>query len=159
MSSPNPIPAGYDALIPYLVVRGADKAIAFYKELFGAVELERMVYPDRPLVMHAEIKIHDHVLMLGDENPEFGVLSPLANSGPPPISVMLYVPDVDAVFSKALSMGATSVMAPMDAFWGDRYGRFADPFGHHWSVATRTRDLSPEQIRQGAEEWAKKCRK
>lgn len=139
-------------MIPYLVVRDAAKAIDFYKELFGATELLRMTHPDRPLIMHAEIKIRDHVLMLGDENPQGNVLSPLSLNGPSPVSVMLYVKDVDAVFNKAVSLGAKPVLPPMDMFWGDRFGKFVDPFGHLWSVATHQEDLTPEEMAKGAAE-------
>jgi PhnB protein len=154
-----PIPDGYDALIPYLVVRGASKAIDFYKELFGATELQRMPYPDKPDVLaHAEIKIRNNVLMLGDENPQMNVLSPQSLNGPSPVSVMIYVPDVDAVFKKAASMGVKVIMPPMDMFWGDRFGKFVDPFGHQWAVATHTKDLTPEQIAKGAQAaFAEKC--
>ena len=154
-----PIPDGYDALIPYLVVRGASKAIDFYTELFGATELHRMPYPDKPDVLaHAEIKIRNNVLMLGDENPQMNVLSPQSLNGPSPVSVMIYVPDVDAVFKKAASMGVKVIMPPMDMFWGDRFGKFVDPFGHQWGVATHTKDLTPEQIAKGAQAaFAEKC--
>jgi len=154
--STNPIPDGYDSLIPYLVVRDAAKAIDFYKELFGATELQRMPYPDRPLLMHAEIKIRNHVLMLGDENPEMNVLSPKSLKGPPPISVFLYVPDVDGVFSKAVSLGSTPQLPPTDMFWGDRYAKFVDPFGHHWAIATRKKVMTPAEMAAGAAEFFKK---
>lgn len=144
------IPDGYDALIPYLVVRGAAKAIDFYKELFGATELLRMPYPDSSMLMHAEIKIRDHVLMLGDENPECKSLSPLSLNGPSPVSIMIYVQDVDALFKKAASMGAKVVMPPEDMFWGDRFGKLLDPFGHTWAVATHKKDMTPEEMQRGA---------
>ena len=152
-ASTKAIPDGYDALIPYLVVRGAVKAIDWYKEVFGATEHLRMPYPEKPdMLMHAEIQIRGHYLMLGDENPQFNCLSPLSLNGPSPASVMIYVPDVDATFAKAQAAGAKVVMPPADMFWGDRYGKFSDPFGHQWAVATHTRDLSPEEIAQGAAE-------
>jgi uncharacterized glyoxalase superfamily protein PhnB len=153
--SAKPIPEGYDALIPYFVVRDAAKAIDFYKEVFGATELVRMPSPDGKKIMHAEIKIRSHVLMLGEEHPQMGVLAPQANTAPP-VAVMYYVPDVDALFNKAVSKGAKPLMPPMDMFWGDRYGKFADPFGHHWSVATHIKDVSPADMAKGAAEWAKK---
>ena len=147
-----PIPDGYDALIPYLVVRGAAKAIDFYKQLFGATELLRMAYPGSTLIAHAEIKIRNHVLMLGDENPQMQCLSPLSLNGPSPVGVMIYVPNVDEVFNKAVSLGAKPIMPPMDMFWGDRYGKFTDPFGHQWAVATHIKDLTPDEIAKGAAE-------
>src|SRR5688572_21965211 len=139
------IPDQYDALIPSLVVRDAAKAIEFYKNVFGATELMRMNYPDSPKVAHAEIKIRNHVLMLGDECPEMGVLAPQPIGKMPSSSIMIYVADVDAVIAKALANGATSAMPIMDMFWGDRYGKFLDPFGHLWGVATHKKDVTPEE--------------
>ena len=156
MSKAKPIPDGYDALIPYLVCRGAAKAIDWYKQVFGATEKLRMSPPDQPtIVMHAELQIRGHYLMLGDENPQRGALSPLSLNGPPPGGVMVYVPDVDAVFAKAQSLGAKPIMPPTEMFWGDRYGKFTDPFGHQWSVATHIKDPTPEEIAKGAEEACK----
>src|SRR5262249_11482282 len=139
------IPNTYDSLIPSLVVMDAAKAIAFYKDVFGAEELMRMNYPDSPRIAHAELKIRDHVLMLGDECPEQGVVAPKPGGPPPSQSTMIYVTDVDATFAKALSKGANAVMPPMDMFWGDRYGKFIDPSGHLWGVATHKKDVSPEE--------------
>lgn len=153
--SVKPIPDGYDALTPYLVVRNADKAIEFYKELFGATELMRMSSPDGKSVMHAELKIRNSVMMLGDENPRMNVFAPDASGKPPPVSVMWYVPDVDALFKKAVSMGAKGLMPPMDMFWGDRFCKFADPFGHLWGVATHKQDLTPAEMAKAGEQWAK----
>ena len=149
------IPDGYDALIPCAIVRDAAKAIEFYKDIFGATELMRMNYPDSPKIAHAEIKIRNHVLMLGDENPQMGAVAPQPTATPPPASVMLYVDDVDAVFNKAVGKGAKSMMPPMDMFWGDRYGKFIDPFGHLWGVATHKKDVSPAEMAKGAAEWGK----
>ena len=149
------IPDGYDALIPCAIVRDAAKAIEFYKDIFGATELMRMNYPDSPKIAHAEIKIRNHVLMLGDENPQMGAVAPQPAAPPPPASVMLYVDDVDAVFNKAVGKGAKSMMPPMDMFWGDRYGKFIDPFGHLWGVATHKKDVSPAEMAKGAAEWGK----
>ncbi len=149
------IPEGYDALIPSLIVRDAAKAIDFYKEVLGATEMMRMNYPQSNKIAHAEIKIRDHVLMLGDENPQMGAVAPQLSGGPPPASVMVYVSDVDATFNKALAKGARSMMPPMDMFWGDRYGKFVDPFGHLWGVATHKKDVSPEEMAKGAAEWGK----
>jgi uncharacterized glyoxalase superfamily protein PhnB len=112
-----------------------------------------MHYPNGQQIMHAELKIRSTVLMLADENPQWGTASPLGLSGQSPVSIMLYVPDVDATFAQATALGAKPILPPMDAFWGDRYGKFADPFGHLWSIATQRRDLSPEGIQQGAEAW------
>src|ERR1044071_6530900 len=104
--SAKPIPDGYDSLIPYLVVRGAAKAIEFYKQLFGATELLRMPDPGGTVIKHAELKIRISVLMLADENPAYDLLSPQSINGPPPSSLLLYLPDVDAVYEKAVALGA-----------------------------------------------------
>jgi uncharacterized glyoxalase superfamily protein PhnB len=151
-----PIPEGYDSLIPSFVVSDAEKAIQFYKQVFGATELVRMPYPESSKLAHAELKIRDHVLMLGDECPEMGVRAPQPSASSPPDSVMIYVTDVDAVYSKALSLGAKSLMPPTVMFWGDRYGKFIDPFGHQWGVATHVKDVTAEECAQGMAEWGKK---
>lgn len=142
-------------MIPSLIVRDGAKAIDFYKAVFGAVELMRMTYPGSSKIAHAEIKIRGHVLMLGDENPQMGAMAPPAGETMPPRAVMFYVPDVDATFKQALAQGAKAVMPPMDMFWGDRYGKFIDPFGHLWGVATHTRDVSPDEMSRAAAEWGK----
>ena len=149
------IPEVYDSLIPSLVVREAAKAIDFYKEVFGATELMRMNMPQSDKIAHAEIKIRNHVLMLNDESPQMGVLAPQPSPTPPACGVMLYVADVDATFKKATEKGAKPVMPPMDMFWGDRYAKFIDPFGHLWGIATHQKDVSPEECAKAMEEWAK----
>lgn len=156
--STKPIPEGLDSLIPYLCVRDAAKAIEFYKAVFDATESVRMPSPDGKKVVHAELKIRGHVLMLGEENPEMGALGPQPNGPPPPVSVMFYVADVDGLFKRATANGAKPLMPPMDMFWGDRYGKFIDPFGHQWGVATHIKDVTPEEMAKGAEEWAKKTK-
>jgi len=149
------IPDGYDALIPSRIVHDAAKAIEFYKTVFGATEVMRMNYPDSSKIAHAEIKIRNHVLMLGDENPQMGAFAPQLDGKMPPASVMIYVTDVDAVFNKALANGAKSMMPVMEMFWGDRYGKFVDPFGHLWGVATHKKDVTPEECARAATEWGK----
>jgi PhnB protein len=149
------IPTQYDSLIPSFIVRDAAKAIDFYKSVFGATELMRMPTSDGSKIAHAELKIRNHVMMLGDECPAMGALAPQPNGPPPPSSVMIYVSDVDAVYKKAVSNGSKAIMPPMDMFWGDRYGKFIDPFGHQWGVATHTKDVSPEECAKAAAEWAK----
>jgi len=141
--------------MPSVIVRDANKAIDFYKEVFGATELMRMNYPGSSKIAHAEIKIRNHVLMLGDENPQMGAVAPQPGGPPPATSVMFYVSDVDAIYNKALAKGAKAAMPPMDMFWGDRYGKFVDPFGHLWGVATHKKDVSPEEMAKGAAEWGK----
>jgi Uncharacterized protein conserved in bacteria len=150
------IPKQYDSLIPSLVVSDAAKAIQFYKDVFGAQEMMRMNYPDGAKIAHAELKIREHMLMLGDECPEMGVVAPKPGGPMPPRSTMIYVTDVDATFQKALSKGASPAMPPMDMFWGDRYGKFVDPFGHLWGVATHKKDVSPEECEEGMKNWGKK---
>ena len=153
--SAKPIPDGYDALIPSVIVRDAAKAIEFYKDVFGATELMRMNYPESPKIAHAELKIRNHVMMLGDECPEMGARAPQTGTSPSS-TVMVYVSDVDAIFNKAIAKGAKGTMPPMDMFWGDRYGKFMDPFGHLWGVATHKKDVSPEECEQGMKNWGAK---
>jgi len=146
-----PIPDGFHSVAPHLVVRGAAKAIEFYKKAFGAEEVARMATPDGKFVMHAELKIGDSIVMLGDEFPQMQRwVSPSSLKGTS-IALHLYVQNVDQAFKRAVDAGATVSMPVMDAFWGDRYGRITDPFGHEWSLATHKQDLTPEQIAQGAE--------
>ncbi|AET89340.1 MULTISPECIES: VOC family protein [Caballeronia] len=148
MSSPavDPIPQGMHSLTPHLVCAGAADAIEFYKRAFNAVELGRMPAPDGKL-MHAMVKIGDSMLMLVDEFPQFGSVGPKALKGSP-VTIHLYVEDVDATVKQAESAGAKVTMPVADMFWGDRYGRLEDPFGHQWSVATHKRDVTPEDMKQ-----------
>lgn len=139
-----PIPAGYHTVTPYLVIKNAVKALEFYKEAFGATEIMRLAAPDGK-VMHAEIKIGDSPIMLCDECPDWNALSPQTIGGTS-VSIMLYVEDVDGVVNRAVGAGAQVLMPVADQFWGDRMGTVADPFGHKWSVATHTEDVSPEEI-------------
>ena len=141
-----PIPDGMHSVTPHLVCAGAADAIAFYKAAFGAVELSRLPAPGGKL-MHGAVRIGDSVLMLVDEMPEWGALGPKALKGSP-VTIHLYVADVDAAVAKAVAAGAKVTMPIADMFWGDRYGQLEDPFGHRWSVATHTRDLSPDEIAQ-----------
>jgi uncharacterized glyoxalase superfamily protein PhnB len=142
-----PIPDGMHSLTPHIVCAGAADAITFYKKAFDAVELARLPGPDGKL-MHAMVRIGDSPLMLVDENPQCGMLGPKALEGSP-VAVHLYVRDVDATVARAVAAGAKVTMPVAEMFWGDRYGQLEDPFGHRWSVATHTRDLSPEAIREG----------
>ena len=144
--SVKPVPDGYHTVIPYLVVRGASDAIAFYAKALGATEQVRMPGPGGS-VMHAEIKIGDSIVMLSDENPEMGSISPATLNGTP-VSVFLYVPDVDALFTQAVAAGATALMPPTDMFWGDRFGKLKDPFGHEWAMATHIEDVTPEEMQK-----------
>jgi uncharacterized glyoxalase superfamily protein PhnB len=142
-----PIPEGMHALTPHLVCAGAADAIDFYKRAFNAVEEARIPGPEGKLI-HAAVKIGDSTLMLVDENPQWGALGPKALKGSP-VTIHLYVPDVDATVAQAVAAGAKVTMPVADMFWGDRYGQLEDPFGHRWSVATHTRDLTPEEMREG----------
>lgn len=139
-----PIPDGYHSVTPYLIIKGAADAIEFYKKAFGATELFRMAQPDGR-IGHAEIKIGDSPIMLADEFPEMNYLGPQSLGGTP-VSILLYVDDVDTVFPQAISAGGTEQKPLQDQFYGDRSGTFKDPFGHVWTVATHTEDLSPEEI-------------
>ena len=142
-----PIPEGYHTLTPYLVVKGAARALDFYKKAFGATELFRMAGPD-DRVMHAEFKIGNSMLMIGDEYPEMGpemnVIGP-ATLGGTPVGFCLYVEDADAVFAKAVAAGAKVVKPLANQFYGDRSGTVTDPFGHKWTVSTHIEDVTPEE--------------
>ncbi len=142
-----PIPDGMHSLTPHLVCAGAADAIEFYKRAFNAVETARLPSPGGRL-MHASVRIGDSTLMLVDEFPDMGSFGPKALKGSP-VTIHLFVEDVDATIAQAVAAGATLKMPAQDMFWGDRYGQLVDPFGHHWSVATHQRDLSPEQVREG----------
>ena len=155
MSQTKAIPDGFNSLTPHLVVAGAADAIGFYKAAFGAVEMSRMAAPDGRL-MNAQLRIGNSALMLVDEMPEWGALGPKALKGSP-VTIHLYVTDVDATVAQAVKAGAKLTMPVAEMFWGDRYGQLEDPFGHKWSVATHTRDLTPEQIRQGMAQMGKDC--
>lgn len=150
MATKNP-PTGYHSVTPSIVVRDAAKAIDFYKRAFGAEEIDRFVGPDGK-VMHAEIKIGDSRIMLGEESEQWGTRSPLSTNGLSG-SLHIYVPDVDMAFERALQAGAKVKYPLEDAFWGDRYGKVTDPFGHEWGIATRVKELSPEEMERAGKEW------
>jgi PhnB protein len=138
----NPIPKGYNTLTPYINVKNAEAAIKFYEKAFGAKETGRIIMPDGS-IGHAEIQIGDSKIMLSEENTAWGNLSPLSIGGSP-VCLCLYVEDVDAVFSRAISEGATITgeMQVKDQFYGDRTGSLTDPFGHKWSIMTHIEDVS-----------------
>jgi PhnB protein len=139
------IPEGYHSINPYLVVRNAAKAIDFYKKAFSAEERFRMHGPDGRAIMHADLKIGDSIFMLTEESTEMKSLSPESIGGSP-VSLYVYVKDVDAVFNQAVSEGATVLQPVRDQFYGDRSGYLRDPFGHLWSLATHKKDLSLDEI-------------
>jgi PhnB protein len=148
MANANWIPEGYPQISPYLHVDGASDAIDFYKSVFGATERMRMPSPGGK-VGHAELEIGDALVMLADEHPEMGVLGPKSIGGTP-VTISIYVDDVDSVFERAVSAGATALRPVEDQFYGDRNGQFEDPFGHHWSVATHVEDVPPDEMAKRA---------
>jgi len=144
------IPEGFHSVTPYLALQDAAPAIDFYKKAFGASEVMRMNGPDGK-VSHAEIKIGDSIIMLGSAPPNSEVRTPQSLNGST-VSIMLYVPDVDTTFDRAVSAGAKTVQAVENQFWGDRYGRLTDPFGHSWSLATHIEDVSPAEMGKRAQQ-------
>lgn len=144
-----PIPEGYQSLTPMFVFKDAQKAIEFYKKAFGAEERFVMPGPDGKGVMHAEVRIGSSIIMMGEESPECQSKS-AATIGGSPVSFYIYVNDVDEAFKVAVEAGAEVRMPVEDMFWGDRMGTVEDPFGYTWSLASHTRDLTPEEIQEGA---------
>jgi PhnB protein len=149
-----PIPDGYHTVTPYLSVHDAAKAIDFYKRAFDATEVHRMA-GSHGKITHAEIKIGDSIVMLADEMSGSECRSPQALGGTT-TSIFLYVKDIDAVYNKAIAAGAKSTMPPGDMFWGDRFGKIADPFGHSWSLATHKEDVAPDEMQRRAEAFMAK---
>jgi uncharacterized glyoxalase superfamily protein PhnB len=152
MPQVKPIPDGMYSVTPHLVCAGAADAIEFYRKAFGAVELARVPAPNGRL-MHAMIKIGDSPLFLVDEMPEWGAIGPKALKGSP-VTIHLYVENVDSFVARATAAGAKITMPLADMFWGDRYCKLEDPFGHHWSVATHVRDVTDAEVQQA---MAKMC--
>jgi PhnB protein len=146
----NPIPDGYRNVNVILTVDDAARAIDFYKQAFGATEISRLPMGDK--IGHAELQIGDTRIMLNDEFPDNGNLGPKARGGTP-VGLIIYTDDVDSAFRQAIDAGATETMAVEDQFWGDRMGSLTDPFGHKWSIATHTEDVSPEQMQQRLQEF------
>jgi len=144
-----PIPDGYHAVTPYLIVDGAAQALEFYKQVFGATEQMRMAAPNGR-VGHAEMRIGDSVVMLADEVPDMGYRGPKAYGGSA-LSLMLYVDDVDATFRRALAAGAIERRAVQNQFYGDRSGTLEDPFGHTWTISTHVEDIAPDEMAKRAE--------
>jgi PhnB protein len=143
------IPEGYHSITPYLIVNAGAKAIDWYVKVLGAQERMRMPAPDGK-VGHAELTIGGSTIMLADEHPDVGALSP-SSVGGTPVGLMLYVNDCDAVFARAVEHGATAERAVEDQFYGDRSGSIVDPFGHKWTIATHVEDLTPEEMERRAE--------
>ena len=147
------IPDGYRSLTPYLRCRDAAAAMDFYKKAFGAEEIARMPGPSGK-IMHGEMRIGDSMLMLGEENTQMKMHSP-ASLGGSATGLHIYVNDVDKAFARAVSAGCTVAMPLMNMFWGDRYGKLVDPFGHEWSIATHVEDVPPEEMPARAAEAMK----
>jgi uncharacterized glyoxalase superfamily protein PhnB len=139
-----PIPEGFHTLTPYLTVKDAPSAIEFYKQAFGA-EVRGIHYAPDGRIMNADLRIGDSVLLLNEEFPDMGAKSPLSLGGSP-VTVHIYVEDVDKLFKQAQAAGVKVVMPLMDMFWGDRYAQVVDPFGHTWSMSTHKEDLAPAEI-------------
>ena len=145
------IPKGYHTVTPSIVVAGAARAIDFYKKAFGAEEIMRFPGPDGS-IMHAELRIGDSIIMMGDEMPEQGGRGPKSIGGTP-VSFFVYGDNVDQAWKRAVDAGATPVMPLADQFWGDRTGCLEDPFGHRWWLAQHVQDLTPEELQKGAESF------
>jgi len=149
--STQPIPLGFHTVTPSIIVRNGAEAIEFYKKALGAEEVMRMAGPDGK-IMHAELKIGNSIIFLTDENPAMGCKSPQTLGGNAS-SLYLYVEDVDKSFQRAIEAGGTATMPVTDMFWGDRFGNFADPYGHNWGLSTRTLDMTQEEIEEGAKDF------
>lgn len=144
-----PVPDDFMRVTPHIVVDGAAEAIAFYERAFGAEEVRRMPAPDGTRLLHAEITINGNRVMMTDAFPEYGSQSPKTLGGTP-VTLHLFVEDVDAVFERAVAAGCTATMPVSDMFWGDRYGRLTDPYGHSWSIATRVANPTEDEMMAAA---------
>jgi PhnB protein len=151
-----PIPDDYRSAVPYLIVKDAARALAFYQRAFGATEVMRLNQPDGR-VGHAEMRIGKAPIMLADEFPEMGIVGP-QGGGRSPVILLLYVEDVDARFNQAVAAGATVLRPVKDQFYGDRTGTLTDPFGHVWTFATHTEDVSHEEVQRRHQAAAKQSR-
>lgn len=136
----NPIPKGYHTVTPQLAIDGAETAIAFYQKAFGAEVVDKALDPSGQKVWHASLRIGDSMVFVNDVFPGMGGSQSSS-------SMWLYVADCDAAFARAVGAGATATMPPMDAFWGDRMGQVSDPFGQKWTIATHTKDMTPDEIK------------
>jgi uncharacterized glyoxalase superfamily protein PhnB len=154
MAKVKPVPEGFHTLTPHLVCKGAGEAFEFYKKAFGATGIMCMPGPDGKGVMHAEMRIGDSVLFLADEYPQAGCSAPPTIGGTA-VVLHLYMDNVDAAFDRAVSAGCKVRMPPMNMFWGDRYAKVTDPFGHEWSLAQHIEDVPPEEMGKRAAEAMK----
>ena len=150
MSTTKPVPEGFRSVTPSLTFKDSAKALEFYQQAFGATVLDSLPNPSGTGTMHATMKIGDSIIMLGDEMPGSGSCKSAETMGGSPISLFIYVADADTAFDRAVKAGAKPVMPVMDMFWGDRCGSLVDPFGYSWMIGTHLRDLSHEEIQQGA---------
>jgi uncharacterized glyoxalase superfamily protein PhnB len=148
------VPEGVHTVTPHLVVRGGFEMIEFYKKALGATEIRRSVSPDGKSLLHADLKIGDSRVFINDEFPQMGVFSPLGTNGTP-VTLHIYVEDVDSLYKRAVDAGAKVVMPLADQFWGDRYGVVSDPSGHRWALASHIKDPSPEEMKKAHEAFAK----
>jgi len=148
MATVKPIPDGYPRVTPYLHVDGASKAIEFYRTVFGAKERMRMAAPDGR-IGHAELEIGNSMIMVADEHPDMNIRGPKSIGGTP-VTVLVYVEDVDRAFERALKAGAKELRPVENQFYGDRSGQFEDPFGHQWNVATHVEDVPPDEMAKRA---------
>ena len=146
------IPDGYNTVSTYLVVNDAEKALAFYAKAFGAEPCVKMPGPGGKGIVHADMRIGDSMVMLTEANPQWGLKSPKEYGGSP-ATLHIYVEDADALFQRAVEAGCEVKFPIMDAFWGDRYGKLLDPFGHEWGIATHQEDLSDREIAKRQEEY------
>ena len=146
-----PVPEGYRTVTPSLTFKDSSKALEFYQTAFGAKVVDHLPYPDDRGTMHATIKIGDSILMLRDEMPNQGCCRSAESLGASPISLYVYVPNVDTAFKQAVAAGAVAAMPVADMFWGDRCGSLNDPFGYSWMIATHIRDLTQDEIKKGAQ--------
>lgn len=142
------IPEGYHSVTPYMIIKGAAGALEYYKKAFNATELMRIDGPNGT-IGHAEIRIGDSILMMADEFPQMGCLSPLT-AGSVSVSLMIYVPNVDEIFAQAIKAGGTEKRAIQNQFYGDRSGTLVDPFGHMWTVSTHIEDVPPDELARRA---------
>jgi uncharacterized glyoxalase superfamily protein PhnB len=154
MAQTSPNPRGFHTLTPNLVVRGCDRALEFYARAFGGQEVARMPAPDGKSIWHAEMKIGDSIFFLNDEMPGMGAPAPDPDH-PSPVTLWVFAQDCDAAHRRAVEAGAKSTMPPADMFWGDRVAEVADPFGYRWSFATHVKDVSEEEMRRAAAEFAR----
>ena len=157
MANVKAIPDGMRTVTPHLICAGAGAAIDFYKKAFNATEMHRLPGPDGKL-MHGCVKIGDSMVFLVDEMPQWGALGPKALKGSP-VTIHLYVDDADRFVERAAKAGAKVTMPVAEQFWGDRYGKLEDPFGHHWSVATHVRDVGPDEMKKAMKEMEKQMPK